>query len=136
MKKVGVFVCWCGSNIAGTVDVERVIKEVSSFKGVAHAESYKYLCSDPGQAIVEAAVRQKGLDGVVIAACSPSMHETTFRKTVSRAGINPYRCEIANIREQCSWVHQAAKGEATAKARQDNRIGRREGKAGREPLSD
>ncbi len=116
MKKVGVFVCWCGSNIAGTVDVERVIKEVSSFKGVAHAESYKYLCSDPGQAIVETAVRQKGLDGVVIAACSPSMHETTFRKTASRAGINPYRCEIANIREQCSWVHQAAKGEATAKA--------------------
>jgi len=116
MKKIGVFVCWCGSNIAGTVQVDRVVEEVSKLDGVVHSESYKYLCSDPGQAIVETAVREKHLDGVVVAACSPTMHETTFRKTVARAGLNPYRCEIANVREQCSWVHQAAKDEATAKA--------------------
>lgn len=116
MKKIGVFVCRCGSNIAGTLNVDKVVEEVSGLDGVAHAESYRYFCSDPGQAIVESAVKGKDLDGVVIAACSPTMHEATFRKTVARAGLNPYRCEIANIREQCSWVHQAAKEEATAKA--------------------
>jgi heterodisulfide reductase subunit A len=116
MKKIGVFVCWCGSNIAATVDVDKVVEEVSDLAGVVHSESYRYLCSDPGQAIVETAVREKGLDGVVIAACSPTMHEKTFRKTVARAGMNPYRCEIANIREHCSWVHQTAKDEATGKA--------------------
>ncbi len=116
MKKIGVFICWCGSNIAGTVDVEKAVEELSGFDGVVQCQSYRYLCSDPGQLIVEAAVKEKGLDGVVIAACSPSMHEKTFRKTVARAGMNPYRCEVANIREQCSWVHQAAKDQATGKA--------------------
>jgi heterodisulfide reductase subunit A2 len=116
MNKVGVFICWCGSNIAGTVDVEKITEEVSRLDGVVHAQSYRYFCSDPGQAIVETAVKEKGLDRVVIAACSPTMHEATFRRTVARAGLNPYRCEIANIREQCSWVHQSAKDEATAKA--------------------
>jgi heterodisulfide reductase subunit A len=116
MKKIGVFVCWCGSNIAGTIDVDEVVERVSRLDNVVHSQSYKYLCSDPGQAIVEAAVREKNLSGVVVAACSPSMHQTTFRSTTARAGMNPYRCEIANIREQCSWVHQAAKDEATAKA--------------------
>ncbi len=116
MKKIGVFVCWCGSNIAGTVDVDKVVQEVFRLGGVAHAQSYKYLCSDPGQGIVEAAVREKDLDGVVIAACSPTMHEATFRKTIGRAGLNSYLCEIANIREQCSWVHKSAKEEATRKA--------------------
>lgn len=116
MKKIGVFVCWCGSNIAGTIDVDKVVEEVSKLEGVVHSESYRYLCSDPGQAIIETAIREKGLSGVVVAACSPTMHETTFRRTVARAGMNPYRCEIANIREQCSWVHQAAKDEATGKA--------------------
>ena len=116
MSRIGVFVCWCGSNIAGTVDVDQVVRKASDLDGVVHAQSYKYVCSDPGQSIVETVIKEKGLDGVVIAACSPSMHEATFRKTVARAGMNPYRCEIANIREQCSWVHQAAKDEATDKA--------------------
>lgn len=116
MKKIGVFICWCGSNIAGAVDVDEVVDEVSKLDKVVHSQSYKYLCSDPGQAIIETAVRDKGLNGVVIAACSPSMHETTFRNTAARAGMNSYQCEIANIREQCSWVHQGAKDEATGKA--------------------
>ena len=102
MRKIGVFVCWCGSNIAGTIDMDKVVEEVSKLDGVVHSQSYRYFCSDPGQAIVETAVKEKGLDGVVIAACSPIMHEKTFRKTVARAGLNPYRGEIANIREQCS----------------------------------
>lgn len=118
MKKIGVFVCWCGSNIAGTLDVEKVAEEVSKLEGVIHSQSYRYFCSDPAQAIVEAPVTEKGPDGVVIAACSPTMHETTFGRTVARAGMNPYRCEIANIREQCSWVHGAAQHEATRRAPQ------------------
>jgi heterodisulfide reductase subunit A len=106
MKRIGVFVCWCGSNIAGTLDVGRVVEAARKFPGVVHAEDYKYLCSDPGQNIVQKAIRDHNLDAVVISACTPNLHETTFRKTVELAGVNPYQCEIANIREQCSWVHE------------------------------
>ncbi len=106
MKRIGVFVCWCGSNIAGTLDIERVVQSVKKFPGVVHAEDYKYLCSDPGQNIVQKAIRDHNLDAVVISACTPSLHENTFRKTSELAGLNAYQCEIANIREQCSWVHE------------------------------
>ncbi|NIO69748.1 MAG: FAD-dependent oxidoreductase [Anaerolineae bacterium] len=116
MKRIGVFICHCGINIAGTVDVERVAEEIREYPGVAYAVDYKYVCSDPGQNIIKEAIREHNLDGVVVAACSPTMHETTFRKTTASEGLNPYQCEIANIREQCSWVHQAAQAEATAKA--------------------
>ena len=116
MKRIGVFICHCGINIAGTIDVERVAEEIRKYPGVAYAVDYKYVCSDPGQNIIKEAIRQHNLDGVVVAACSPSMHETTFRKTTASEGINPYLCGIANIREQCSWVHQEAQTEATAKA--------------------
>jgi heterodisulfide reductase subunit A len=116
MKRIGVFVCHCGLNIAGTVDVERVAEEIREYPGVAYAVDYKYMCSDPGQNIIKEAIREHNLDGVVVAACSPTMHETTFRKTTASEGLNPYQCEIANIREQCSWVHQEAQAEATGKA--------------------
>jgi heterodisulfide reductase subunit A len=116
MRKIGVFICHCGLNIAGTVDVERVAEEVKRYPSVAFATDYKYMCSDPGQALIREAIADYGLDGVVVAACSPAMHEVTFRKTARAAGVNPYLTEIANIREQISWVHQAEPEEATAKA--------------------
>ena len=116
MKKLGVFICHCGVNIAGTVDVKSVAEEMGKIEDVAHSTDYIYMCSEPGQQIIRDAVRDKGLDGVVVACCSPSMHENTFRKAVKSQGMNPYRCEIANIREQCSWVHQREKEKATQKA--------------------
>lgn len=115
MRRIGVFVCWCGLNIAGTVDVGRVAKEAASIPGVVHSEDYKYMCSDPGQNLIKTAIKEKKLDGVVVAACSPSMHEATFRQAALSAGLNPYQVQIANIREQCSWVH-SNKEEATEKA--------------------
>jgi heterodisulfide reductase subunit A len=116
MKRIGVFVCHCGINIAGTVDVERVADEIRKYPGVTYAVDYKYMCSDPGQNLIKEAIREHNLDGVVVAACSPTMHEVTFRKTTASESLNPYQCEIANIREQCSWAHQEAQAEATAKA--------------------
>ena len=115
MKKIGVFVCHCGKNIAGTVDVDKVVEEIGRCEGVEHCEDYKYMCSDPGQALIKKVIEEKGLDGVVVAACSPSLHEATFRKTAEAAGLNSYLAEIANIREQCSWVHTDTET-ATAKA--------------------
>ncbi|MDP8249125.1 MAG: CoB--CoM heterodisulfide reductase iron-sulfur subunit A family protein [Candidatus Tritonobacter lacicola] len=105
MKRIGVFVCHCGINIAATVDIERVVKEISSYPGVVYASDYKYMCSEPGQSLLTDKIKSEKLDGVVVAACSPTMHETTFRLASSKAGLNPYLCESANIREQDSWVH-------------------------------
>src|SRR3989337_2975640 len=116
MKRLGVFICHCGVNIAGTVDVKSVAEKVGKIEDVAHSADYIYMCSEPGQQIIRDAIREKGLEGVVVACCSPSMHENTFRKAVKSQGMNPYLCEIANIREQCSWVHQKDKEEATRKA--------------------
>jgi heterodisulfide reductase subunit A len=116
MSRIGVFVCHCGHNIAGTVDVAAVVKQVEQHPDVAFATEYKYVCSDPGQQLIRDSISEHNLDGVVVAACSPAMHETTFRRTVASVGLNPYRCESANIREQISWVHQHDKPEATAKA--------------------
>jgi heterodisulfide reductase subunit A len=115
MKRIGVFVCHCGINIAATVDVEKVVEEVRRYPGVAHAEHYQYMCSDPGQKLVQEAIDEHKLDGVIVAACSPTLHEVTFRRASEKAGLNPYQCEIANIREQCSWVH-ADREAATRKA--------------------
>ncbi len=116
MKKLGVFICHCGVNIAGTVDVKSVAEKIGKIGDVAHSTDYIYMCSDPGQQTIRDAIREKGLEGVVVACCSPSMHENTFRKAVRSQGMNPYLCEIANIREQCSWVHQKEKDTATKKA--------------------
>jgi len=115
MKRTGVFICHCGINIAGTVDVKKVAEELAKHPGVVHSEDYVYMCSDPGQNLIEQAIKEKKLDGVVVACCSPNLHETTFRNASKRAGLNSFRCEIANIREQCSWVHKD-KLKATQKA--------------------
>jgi len=115
MKKTGVFVCHCGINIAGTVDVKKVAEELAKYPGVEHSEDYIYMCSDPGQNRIIDAVKEKQLDRVVISCCSPTLHETTFRNACKSAGINPFMCEIGNIREQCSWVHSDTE-KATEKA--------------------
>lgn len=105
VRRVGVFICWCGSNIAATVDVARVAEAASTMPGVVYVEHNKYTCSEPGQDSIRKAIKEHRLDRVVVAACSPRMHEETFRRTVSGAGLNPYLLEIANLREHCSWVH-------------------------------
>ncbi len=121
MARIGVFVCWCGENIGRTVDCPKVAAEAAEFPGVVHSVDYKYMCSDPGQGLVKEAIREKKLTGVVVAACSPRMHESTFRRACAEAGLNPFLCEMANIREHCSWVHED-RGEATAKAVQLVRV--------------
>ncbi|MDP4115400.1 MAG: CoB--CoM heterodisulfide reductase iron-sulfur subunit A family protein [Bacteroidota bacterium] len=113
--KIGVFVCYCGENIGRTVDCAAVAKELSAYPGVAHAEAYKYMCSDPGQNLIKQAIKEKNLDAVVVGSCSPHMHEKTFRKACASAGVNPYMVEIANLREHCSWIHDDIPS-ATAKA--------------------
>jgi heterodisulfide reductase subunit A len=115
MKRIGVFVCDCGLNIARTVDVDRVVQAAAACRGVIHAARHRYLCSKPGQTLIQAGIAAAHLDRLVIAACSPTLHEATFRKAAEAAGINVYACEIANIREQCSWIHADRKA-ATAKA--------------------
>jgi len=111
MSKIGVFICHCGENISATVDCERVAQEIRKVEGVEYAIDYKYMCSDPGQTLIKDAIREHHLDGVVVGSCSPRMHEPTFRKACAEAGLNPFLCEMANLREHCSWVHE--KGEAT-----------------------
>ena len=113
--RIGVYVCWCGTNIAKMVDVEAVSAEVSKLPHVALAKNYKYMCSDPGQELIIKDIRGHHLNRVIVAACSPRIHELTFRKACEKAGINPYLFEMANIREQDSWVH-TDRNEATKKA--------------------
>jgi heterodisulfide reductase subunit A len=111
MSKIGVFVCHCGENISATVDCVKVAETAAGYDGVVYSIDYKYMCSDPGQSLIKSAIAEKGLTGVVVASCSPRMHEPTFRKACAEAGLNPYMCEMANLREHCSWVHE--KGDAT-----------------------
>lgn len=106
MQRIGVFVCHCGTNIAGTVDVKSVAEALKTEPGVVFSTDYQYMCSQAGQDIIKNAIKEHNLTGIVVCSCSPRMHETTFRKTAAAAGINPYMVEIANIREQCSWVHK------------------------------
>ena len=106
MQRIGVFVCWCGSNIAGTVDVQAVSEALKNEPGVVFSTNYQYMCSQAGQNMIKEAVAEHKLTGIVVCSCSPRMHEATFRKTAAAAGLNPYMVEIANIREQCSWVHK------------------------------
>ena len=106
MQKIGVFVCHCGTNIAGTVDVKAVAEALGKEPGVVFSTDYQYMCSQAGQDMIKEAVKEHGLTGIVVCSCSPRMHEATFRKTAAAAGLNPYMVEIANIREQCSWVHK------------------------------
>ena len=113
--RIGVYVCHCGVNIAATVDVEAVTRFALGLPSVAIARDYTYMCSDPGQALIKEDIKEFGLTKVVVASCSPMMHEPTFRGTIQEAGLNPYCLEMANIREQCSWVHEEEE-EATRKA--------------------
>ncbi|MGB8648267.1 MAG: CoB--CoM heterodisulfide reductase iron-sulfur subunit A family protein [Anaerolineae bacterium] len=105
MSRIGVFVCHCGSNIAGTVDVKRVAQTLGETPEVVFSTDYMFMCSEPGQKLVQDAIQEHHLDRVVVAACSPTMHYRIFSRAVERAGLNPYMIEMANIREQCSWVH-------------------------------
>ena len=115
--KIGVYVCWCGLNIAGTVDSEEVASYAETLPHVAIARDYKYMCSDPGQDLVKNDIKKLGINRVVVASCSPRLHEPTFRKACQDAGLNPYLYEHANIREHCSWPHTTDKKRATEKAK-------------------
>ena len=116
-EKVGVYICHCGHNIAGTVDVEELASWAGEQPGVAVARDYKFMCSSLGQELIEQDIKELGLTRVVVAACSPHMHEPTFRKACERAGLNQYLLKMANIREHASWVHQHSMESATAKAK-------------------
>jgi len=116
-EKIGVYVCKCGLNIAGVIDTEEVAKFASKLDNVEISVSPKYSCSDDSQAEMIKEIKEKGLNRVVIAACSPNLHEKTFRKMVAEAGLNPYLFEMANIREHCSWVHAYDPDAATEKAK-------------------
>jgi heterodisulfide reductase subunit A2 len=117
MARIGVFVCHCGENIARTVKVKQVAENARQIPGVAFSTDYPYMCSAPGQKIMMDAIKQHGLTGVVVSACSPQLHEPTFRRAAEQVGLNPFQCEMANIREQCSWVHPDS-ATATPKATQ------------------
>jgi len=123
MTRIGVYVCHCGLNIAGTVDVEKVAEYARSLPNVVVAKHYTYMCSDPGQRIIQDDIKTHKLDRVVIATCSPRMHEETFRKAVGEAGLNPYLTEIVNLREHVSWPHTSEPEKATEKAKALVRMG-------------
>ncbi|KPJ48968.1 MAG: hypothetical protein AMJ38_04235, partial [Dehalococcoidia bacterium DG_22] len=112
-SRIGVFVCHCGTNIADTVDIDEVREFASGLPGVVSARDYKFVCSEPGQLLIKEDIEKLHLNRVVVASCSPRMHEITFRKAVAEAGLNPYLFQMANIREHDSWVH---KDGATEKA--------------------
>ncbi len=116
MSRIGVFVCQCGSNIGGIVDCQSVADFAMTLPNVVHVENNKYTCSDPGQAQIIDAIEEHDLDRIVVAACSPSMHEQTWQNLLAKTKVNPYMLEVANLREQCSWVH-TDKAEATEKAK-------------------
>ncbi len=115
MQRIGVFICWCGSNIAATVDVKKVAEVMKNEPSVVYSADYQYMCSENGQQLIKQAIKEHNLTGIVVGSCSPRMHEATFRKTAEAAGLNPYMVEIANIREHCSWIHKDM-DEATEKA--------------------
>jgi len=114
--RIGVYICHCGLNIAGTVNIKEVVEYAKNLPNVVEARDYVFMCSAPGQDIIKEGIKKHNLNRVVVAACSPTMHEPTFRNALAEAGLNPYLLEMANIREQCSWVH-SDKEAATAKAK-------------------
>ena len=114
--KTGVYVCHCGTNIAATVDVSSVVEFARSLEGVELARDYSYMCSDPGQDLIKQDISEHNLNRIVVASCSPLMHEPTFRRTCKEGGLNPFFFQMANIREHCSWVIED-KVQATIKAK-------------------
>lgn len=115
--RIGVFVCDCGLNIAGTVDTEEVARFARELPNVVAVVRNRYTCADPGQKEIQKAIAEHQLNRVVVASCTPKIHESTFRNCVAAAGVNPYLMEMANIREHCAWVHMGDKPAATAKAK-------------------
>jgi heterodisulfide reductase subunit A len=116
--RIGVFVCDCGMNIAGFVDCEAVHQYAEGLDGVVVSTRNKYTCSDPGQEEIKKHIREHALNRIVVASCSPRLHEPTFRTCLAEAGLNPYLLEMANIREHCSWVHSTDREAATEKAKE------------------
>ncbi len=116
LPRVGIYVCDCGTNIAGTIDVKAVAEFAATLPGVVVSREYKYICSEPGQQLIQQDIRDQKLQRVVVASCSPRMHETTFQNAVAKAGLNPYHFAMVNIREHASWVIKD-KEQATAKAK-------------------
>jgi len=114
--RAGVYICHCGTNIAGTIDVEEVTKFAAGLEGVAKAKNYTYMCSDPGQALIKEDIQKENLNRVIVASCSPIMHETTFRGACAEAGLNPFLFQMTNIREHVAWVTENKKM-ATEKAK-------------------
>jgi heterodisulfide reductase subunit A len=114
--RIGVYVCNCGANIGKTVDCEKVAQMAAGMADVKIARSVPYACSEPGQQSIREDILEQNLDRVVVASCSPRLHEPTFRQMVQEAGLNPYVLEMANLREQCSWVHMDQPEAATEKA--------------------
>ena len=114
--RIGVYVCRCGLNIAQTVDCHWVARQASALSGVVVSKEIPYACSEPGQMTIKEDIKEHHLDRLVVASCSPRLHEPTFRRMMLQAGLNPYLMEMTNLREQCSWVHMNAPKEATAKA--------------------
>jgi len=114
--RIGVYVCDCGANIAGAVDVPQVVEFAKGLPDVVVAKEYKFVCSDPGQAIIKKDIKEQKLNRIVIASCSPRLHELTFRRLLASVDLNPYLMEMANIREQDAWVTED-KGLATVKAK-------------------
>jgi len=115
-SKIGVYVCHCGTNIAATVDIESLAVFAQNLDGVVIARDYSYMCSDPGQELIQEDIQELDLNRIVVASCSPLMHEQTFRNAVTEVGLNPFFFQMANIREQCSWVIDDRE-EATEKAK-------------------
>ncbi|MGQ9583672.1 MAG: FAD-dependent oxidoreductase, partial [Thermoplasmatota archaeon] len=122
-ERVGVFVCHCGTNIAGVVDVAAVVEASKALDGVAHAEDGKWICSVDFLNKIKAAIKESSLDRVVVACCTPRTHEQIFRSALGEAGLNPFLLELVSIREGCSWVHASDPGAATAKAVELVRMG-------------
>ncbi|MCQ8894350.1 MAG: CoB--CoM heterodisulfide reductase iron-sulfur subunit A family protein [Methanolinea sp.] len=120
--RIGVYICHCGTNIAGSVDILAVQEYAKTLPNVAHVDNYQYMCSTPGQKKIEEGIKEHKLTGIVVAACSPRLHEPTFRTATKTGGLNPFRFEMANIREQGSWVHMHDREGATAKAKDAIRI--------------
>ena len=114
--RIGVYVCHCGLNIAQTVDCRKVADDVAGAEGVVVSKDIVYACSEPGQQQIKQDILDNDLDRVVIASCSPRLHEPTFKKMLDSVGVNPYMLDMANLREQCSWVHLGDRENATGKA--------------------
>ena len=124
-RKVGVFICHCGGNISDVVDVNALREFASKQAGVVAATDFRFMCSNQGQARLQETIKEQGLDGVVIACCTPKMYEDMFRETAKEAGMNPYLLEIANVREQCAYPHRSQPEKATEKAKATVRMAAR-----------